>query len=112
MTLLEYVAQLHEVTGRVQDAETSALRKLASGPGTWVITEDLENLTRLGFKADFRRIGLTARAAKMRICMTVAKDTTKKTKNLSRIRRRICVGHWGTGITGAIMVSCRITYGA
>ena len=78
VTLLEYVAQLHEVTDEIGNLELWAFRRLAPGPGNWVMPNDLENLRSLGLTVQFRSVSHTARAAKLRICATVAKDTKSK----------------------------------
>jgi hypothetical protein len=51
VTVLEYVAQLLEVTEEVKFAMSWALRKLAPGPGNWISQRDLENLKSFGFKS-------------------------------------------------------------
>lgn len=72
--VLEFVAQLVCTDDRVQNAMGWAMRRLAAGPGTWATQRDLENLTQFGFRCEFRTIELTARAAKLRVAATVAKD--------------------------------------
>ena len=67
VTLLEYVAQLQQVTPGVIAKENAALRKLAPGPGNWIMPRDLEHLKQFGFPAEFRTILITAAAAKLRV---------------------------------------------
>ncbi len=78
VTLLEYVAQLHDVPQEVVQAELRALRKLAPGPGNWIMPTDLANLKKLGFTTEFRLIQRTAAASKLRLCATVARDVKRK----------------------------------
>ena len=84
ITVLEYVAQLLEVTEEVQLAMSWALRKLGPGPGTRISQRDLENLKSFGFKNEFKTIALTARAAKLRVVEPVAADVTQKCGELGR----------------------------
>jgi len=85
VTLLEYVAQLQEVTPEVVDKEKAALRKLAPGPGNWIMPTDLEHLKQFGFPAEFRTILITAAAAKLRVCDDVAKDAADKHRALQML---------------------------
>ena len=82
--ILEYVAQLLIVDEPVQDAMLKAMRKLASGPGNWIVVADMENLTSFGFPSSFKTIDLTAKAAKLRLCMTVAADASRRCEELNR----------------------------
>ena len=77
--VLQYVAQLFVPAERILDAESKALRKLAPGPGNWIVQRDVENLAQLGFKYDLRTIFGTAMAAKlpvMRIQRLMRKQKT------------------------------------
>ena len=76
--VLEFTAQLFMVDNRVRRTVSWALRRLAAGPGTWVVQIDLENLKIYGFRNEFRTIELTARASKLRVVDTVARDTAKQ----------------------------------
>lgn len=78
----EFIAQLCDVDKGVSDAMDWAMRQLAAGPGTWATRRDLENLTSYGFKDEFRTIENTARAAKMRIIATVAKDEFNRSEEI------------------------------
>ena len=80
--VLEFIAQLCDVDKDVSDAMDWAMRQLAAGPGTWATRRDLENLTSYGFKDEFRTIENTARAAKMRIVATVAKDVFNRNEEI------------------------------
>jgi len=80
--VLQYVAQLLVPAERILDAESKALRKLAPGPGNWIVQRDLENLTQLGFKYDFRTISSTAMAAKLRVMKDTAPDAKAKRDQL------------------------------
>jgi hypothetical protein len=96
--VLEFVAQLLCVTERVRTAMGWAMRRLASGPGTWFMQRDLENLVSFGLKAEFRTIEMTARAAKLRVLMDVAKDAATQQDELERtqseyLRRPFGVWH-------------------
>ena len=84
--VLEYIAQLMHVTDRIRSVMSWAMRKLASGPGNWVMQKDLENLTLFGFAAEFRTIETTARAAKLRLLTDVAKDATQKQDDIKRVQ--------------------------
>jgi hypothetical protein len=65
ITTLEFVAQLETIPATALDAERSALRKLASGPGNWISDNDLEHLSAFGIGRGFRRLEWTAKAAKL-----------------------------------------------
>jgi len=65
--VLEYVAQLVEPSAEVLDAVSWSLRRLAPGPGNWATQTDLENLSKYGFRVEFRTIQCSAIAAKARI---------------------------------------------
>ena len=80
--VLEYAAQLLVPAERILDAESTALRKLALGPGNWIVQRDLENLAQLGFKYDFRTISSTAMAAKLRVMMDTSPDAQAKRDQL------------------------------
>ena len=80
--VLQYVAQLLVPAERILDAESKALRKLAPGPGNWIVQRDLENLTQLGFKYDFRTISSTAMAAKLWVMKDTALDAKAKRDQL------------------------------
>ena len=67
VTTLEYVAQLEHIPEEATKAEEEAMRKLAPGPGNWIVLQDLENLHHLGFSSGFRLIGYTSYAAKLRL---------------------------------------------
>ena len=85
VTLLEYVAQLLRVDDRVVIAEQWALRKLAPGPGMWIMPADLENLTVLGHPMALRSIVHTAMASKLRICATIARDSRRRHRELDNV---------------------------
>ena len=85
--VLEYVAQLLILDDRAHSAMLYAMRKLASGPGTWIELRDLENLAAYGFPANFRSIDLTAKASKYRIAVTIAADAEKKCRELDLVQR-------------------------
>ena len=82
--VLEFVAQLLVVTERVRSLIGWAMRKVASGPGSWVLQRDLENLTSFGFKVEFRTIELTAQASKLRVLAEEAKDAAEQQEDLER----------------------------
>ena len=67
VTALEFLAQLENFSDEVINAEASAMRRLAPGPGTWILQNDLEHLKQYGIGNGFRLIGLTAYAAKLRL---------------------------------------------
>jgi hypothetical protein len=84
--VLEFSAQLFEVDGEVLEKVRWALRRLASGPGTWAIQQDLENLKLFGFRAEFKSLEHTAQAAKLRVITTVAQDYYAKGRELDEVK--------------------------
>jgi hypothetical protein len=84
--VLEFVAQLLPVTDQVRSMVSWAMRRLAPGPGNWVLQKDLENLTFFGFKIEFRTIESTARAAKLRMLTDVASDATQRQEDIERVQ--------------------------
>jgi hypothetical protein len=84
VSTLEFVAQLECPTDEIFEAERSALRKQAPGPGNWIACEDLENLTCFGIGASFRTIWATAKAAKLRIFHDLGSREMKKKAELIR----------------------------
>jgi hypothetical protein len=82
--VLEFVAQLCETDIHVHAVIAWALRRLASGPGTWVTRLDLENLTFFGFQQEFRTLENTAKAAKLRVANDIAADCGYKCEELRR----------------------------
>ena len=57
-----------------------------SGPGNRVTQADLENLCKFGFKQEFRAIGHTAQAAKLRVAFKNEKDITRMHNELQKGR--------------------------
>jgi hypothetical protein len=94
--VLEYVAQLLPIGEKVTEATTRSMRKLASGPGNWVELRDLENLTAYGLPADMRTIGTTAKAAKLRVAMTIASDARTKCRDLEVVQMEFLRRPFGT----------------
>lgn len=94
--VLEYVAQLLSVNEEVQDCMLKAMRRLASGPGTWIELQDMENLTWFGFPAEMRSIGATAKAAKLRLVASVASDARRKCYDLQTAQSEWLLRPFGT----------------
>eukprot|EP00973_Karenia_brevis_P094540 12423019-Karenia_brevis.AAC.1 len=84
--VLEYVAQLEEVSTRVLNSTLWALRRLASGPGSWATQRDLENLTAFGLKFNFRTIRISAVAAKLRIYKCFEHEVIEMRESLQIVR--------------------------
>ena len=78
ITILEFTAQLQQVTLQVYGAVQRVLRLLAPGPGNWVTQHDLENLTSYGLRLSFRTLNCTAKAAKLRVEISIARDMKTK----------------------------------
>ena len=87
--LLEFVAQLHDITDTVVAREQWALRRLAPGPGMWIGAADLENLTELGQIVEFRTVTFTAMAAKLRLCATIARGAVRKRQDLTEAQQNV-----------------------
>ena len=60
---LEFVGQLEIITQEVVDA----MRSLASGPGTWISSDDSEHLGRYGTGTGFQQLCYTAKASQLRV---------------------------------------------
>jgi hypothetical protein len=61
-----------------------AMRKRAAGPGACIMLQDLENLKAFGFHGEMRSIRDTAKASKLRVAATVAKDTDARCEDIAR----------------------------
>jgi hypothetical protein len=75
VTTLEFVAQLEDIPEEVKKAEEQAMRRLAPGPGNWVVLQDLENLDLFGIGKGFRLIECTACASKLRLLSELGSRT-------------------------------------
>ena len=54
------------------------MRRMAPGPGNWIVASDFANLAQLGMGQDMRMLDCVAEASKIRIAMTIAKDAHAK----------------------------------
>ena len=74
-SVLSFVMQLEPDVDRVQKCFEEVLRKLASGPGTWISVGDLCNLqSAYLFPTEFTLPRFTSLAAKLRVICTVAPE--------------------------------------
>ena len=83
---LEFVGQLCVPSDAVTNAISSALRRLATGPGYWCTISDLEHLQSFGFPLEFRTLEKTARAAKIRVVENIIPDLAHFHRNLEDIQ--------------------------
>ena len=60
-------------------------RKLAPGPGNWLIQKDLCNLTKFGMKGEFAHPSWMAAASKLRVSEYVIKDFANLHKSLEQV---------------------------
>lgn len=67
VTTPEFVGQVESITQEVVDAEAKAMSSLASGPGTWISSDDLEHLGRYGIGSGFRQLCYTTNALQLRV---------------------------------------------
>ena len=84
--VLEFIAQLCLMDDQVVDVMTWAMHKLASGPGTWIMLQDLENLRAFSFRLDLQTINSTAQAAKLRVAATIAPDAAQRSEEIAQVQ--------------------------
>ena len=81
------MAQLLEVDELIQDAMRRAMRVPAAGLGNSVDLANMENLQSFGFPAGMKAIGATAKAAKLRLYITVASNAGEKCQKLYLVQQ-------------------------
>ena len=97
MSVLSYVAQLEQPPERVIEAERSALRKVAKGPGNWAKPEDLwfykENF---GGAVSFASMHFTAWSSQVRVCTWegIARGGIHATQRASALGLTLTVGEY------------------
>jgi hypothetical protein len=107
ITVLSFIGQLENPPEAVLEAEKSALRRIASGPGNWIIPSDLQHLSECyGQAMSFNAIETSAWSAQVRTALLEDKkmgglDVTPRASHLRHLlhsaeymgRRRIWQ-HW------------------
>ena len=82
---LGFLAQLCELPPDLSIMFKAMLRKLAPGPGNWLIQKDLCNLTKFGMKGEFAHPSWMAAASKLRVSEYVIKDFANLHKSLEQV---------------------------
>ncbi|CAK0811733.1 unnamed protein product [Prorocentrum cordatum] len=97
ISVLSFVMQLQDLPGDMDNIFSWALRRLAPGPGNWIMPEDLCNLREaFGIKFSFAQPRCVARAAKLRVIETVAPDCKERVEELRMLDGGVLQGPFGS----------------